>query len=186
MSSFRVLPGLPPYGETAMPVPPDWGHGAREGLVVEFRTDAGERWVGNFRPGLGGIDGVRLHPDGHNVIVVSAGAAWFVDPNRREVSELGDAIDGMWPVANPNGLVMSRQGLAFVRLGPAGRIWHTRRISFDGFQHVSLSSTEITGLAWAPWDPEWTPFRVDLRTGRVEGGSYNGPDLTQWEILATY
>ena len=136
MSSFRVLPGLPPYGEAAMPFPPDWGHGAREGLVVEFTTDAGERWVGNFRPGLDGIDGVRLHPDGHNVIVVSAGAAWFVDPNRREVSELGDAIDGMWPVAN--------------------------------------------------WGPEWTPFRVDLRTGRVEGGSYNGPDLTQWEILATY
>jgi len=79
---------------------------------------------------------------------------------------------------------MSWQGLAFVRLGAEGRTWHTRRISWDGFKQVQLSSTKISGLAWAPWDPEWTPFTVDLRTGRVEGGSYNGPDPTDRESLA--
>lgn len=184
MSHFRVLPGLPPYGAVAVPVPSDWGHAAREGLVVEFVTDAGETWVGNFRPGLDGIDDVRVHPNGRDVLVLSAGAAWLVNPNSRETTEVGYAIDGMWSVSAPDGLVMSRQGLAFIRLGPEGRTWHTRRISWDGFKRVQLSASEITGLAWAPWEPEWTPFTVDLQTGRVEGGSYNGPDATQWEILA--
>ena len=152
---------------------------------MEFTTATGERWVGNFQPGLGGIDDALPHPDGHNVLVVSAGFGWLVDPNRRETSEVGDGIDGIWSVSGPEGLVMSRQGLAFVRHGPEGRIWHTRRISWDGFKDVQLSSTEITGLTYTPWEPEWTPFTVDLKTGRVEGGSYNGPDLTQWEVLAT-
>ena len=118
MSSFRILPGLPAYGAAAVLVPPAWGHGAHEGLVVEFITDTGERWVGNFRPGLGGVDDVLPHPDGRNVLVVSAGSAWLVDPNRRETSEMGDAIDGIWSVSDPEGLVMSRQGLAFLRHGP--------------------------------------------------------------------
>ena len=185
MSSFRILPGLPPYGAAAVAVPPDWAQVAREGLVVEFVTDTGETWVGNFRPGLGGIDEVRPHPNRHDVLVVSAGAAWLVDPNRRGATEVGDAIDAMWSVSDPEGVVLSLQGLAFVRIGPEGRAWHTRRISWDGFKHVQLSSTEITGLAWAPWDPEWTPFTVNLQTGRVQGGSYNGPDASGWEILAS-
>jgi hypothetical protein len=153
--------------------------------VVEFVTDTGETWVGNFQPGLGGVDDARQHPNGHDVVVVSAGLAWTVDPTRRKFAELGVAVDGIWSVPESDGLVMSRQGLAFFRLGPEGCIWHTRRISWDGLKQVHLSSTEITGFAWAPWSPEWIPFTVDLRSGRAQGGSYNGPEASEWEALAS-
>jgi hypothetical protein len=152
--------------------------------VVEFETDTGEIWVANFQSGRNGIDDVRRHPNGHDVLVISAGSAWQVNPNRREATEVGDAIDGTWSVSDPEGLVMSWQGLGFLRVGPEGRIWHTRRISWDGFKQVQLSPTEIRGFAWAPWAPEWVPFTVDLQTGRVDGGSYNGPDAAKWETLA--
>ena len=76
VSNFRVLPGLPAYGAAALTIPAEWGRGVREGLVVEFVADTGEIWVGNFQPGFGGIDDVRQHPNGHDVIVVSAGSAW--------------------------------------------------------------------------------------------------------------
>lgn len=167
-----------------MPIPSEWGRVASEGLVVEFVTDAKETWVGNFRPGFNGIDDVRRHPNGHDVLVVSGGSAWEVDPNLRTAKEVGHEIDSLWPVSGPEGFVMSRQGSAFARLGPQGPIWYTRRISWDGFKDVQFSSTLITGLAWAPWEPEWTPFTIDLKTGLVEGGSYNEPDGAHWEILA--
>jgi hypothetical protein len=99
----------------------------------------------------------------------------------RKTADLGVAVDAIWSVSEPDGLVMSRQGLAFFRLGPEGCIWHTRRISWDGLKQIHVSSTDITGFAWAPWSPEWTPFTVDLRSGRVQGGSYNGPDASEWE-----
>jgi hypothetical protein len=165
-------------------IPANWGRGAREGLVVEFVSDTGEIWVGNFQPGFGGVDDVRQHPNGRDIVVVSAGSAWVVDPDRRKTADMGVSVDAVWSVSEPDGLVMSRQGLAFFRLGSRGCVWHTRRISWDGLKQVCLSSTEVTGFAWAPWTPEWTPFTVDLRSGRVQGGSYNGPDATEWEALA--
>lgn len=170
MPTVRVLVGLPPYGETAVPIPAEWGRAGREGLVVGFSTDTGDTWVGNFRPGLGGLDAAYVHPNGQNVLVIAAGAAWLVDPNDRTAAEISDGIDATWWVSGPEGLVLSCQGLAFFRLGPGGTMWHMRRISWDGFKDVQVSSSEIRGLAWAPWDPEWTPFSVDLQTGRVEGG----------------
>ncbi len=185
MPSFRILPGLPPHNAAAVPFPADWGRCAREGFVVEFLTDTGESWVGNFRPGLGGVDDVRPHPNGRDVLVTAAGSVWIVDRNRRECAEDAGAIDAIWPVSDPDGIVMSRQGLALIRLGAEGRLWHTRRISWDGFKDVQISWSEISGLAWAPWTPEWTRFTVDLRTGRVQGGSYTGPDEVEWESLAT-
>lgn len=73
---------------------------------------------------------------------------------------------------------MSMQGVAVSRFGDRGRLWHTRRISWDGFKDVHITDTDIAGLAFASWDPEWTPVRVDLRTGYVSGGSDNGPEMT--------
>lgn len=180
MPNFRVLPGLPPYGAAAVSIPADWARTGREGLVVEFIPDTGKSWTGNFQPGLGGIDDVRPHPNGRDVLVISAGSAWQVDPCRRTFAEIADGVDAVWSVADPEGVVMSRQGLALMSFGGDGLLWQTRRISWDGFQQIQLLRTELRGLAWAPWTPEWTPFRVDLRTGRVEGGSYNEPDADEW------
>jgi hypothetical protein len=166
--NFRVLPGLPPYGAAAIPVPENWGRSGREGLVVEFVSETGGTWTANFRPGLGGIDDVRPHPNGHDVLVISAGAAWQVDPSRRTFAEISGDIDAVWSVSDPEGVVMSWQGLALLRLGPGGLVWHTRRISWDGFQRIQLSPAELTGLAWAPW-----------RLGCVEVSPANAPGISR-------
>ena len=76
---FRRLTGLPPYGPMATTIPTGWGHGAHEGMVVEFERADGTVWVGNFEPGLGGADDVLTHPNGSDVLVV---AAWSPDGDR--------------------------------------------------------------------------------------------------------
>jgi hypothetical protein len=92
------------------------------------------------------------------------------------------AIDLAIDVQDPQGWVFSRQGLAFARLGPKGLLWHTRRISFDGFDQVQLDGDRLTGLAWAPID-DWRPFSVDIRSGRSHGGAYGVGDPEGWEAL---
>ena len=54
--------------------------------------------------------------------------------------------------------------------------WHTPRISWDGFQNVRLEAEQLAGEAWSPVEDRWLPFSVDLETGRIDGGSYNGPE----------
>jgi hypothetical protein len=172
MTSFRKLPGLPPYGPHAVAFPSDWGARGHEGLVVEFTSPNGQTWIGNFKPGLGSIDGVLPHPDGVQVLVMAAGSVWCVDPIRRYAIELATAVDAMWPVDNPLGLIFSLQGLAFLRVGPRGILWRTRRISWDGFRHIEMSGPALAGEAWCPGDDSWIPFIVDLHTGHVTGGAY--------------
>ncbi len=184
MPLFRVLPGLPPYGPLALAFPASFGRTGQEGYVIEFCPDTSAAWVGNFRRGWGGYEGVCLHPNGSDVVVVASGDGYVVNPRTRELKgEIPGHIDYLWQVSNPSGFVYDRQGLAFVRIGPGGVYWHSRRLSWDGFRDVAFSVERIAGLAWEPPDDRWCPFEVELATGHSKGGSYPVDD-EQWEKLA--
>jgi hypothetical protein len=183
-STFGVLSGLPPYGPPATAFPAEWGRLGREGTVVEFETEAGT-WVGNFQPGLGGLQFVALHPNRRDAVVIAAGDLWVVNPDARTAERLLPAIDAALEVQDPDGWVFSRQGLALARFGPEGLIWHTRRLSWDGFDQLSIAHGEVKGLAWSPIDDTWHPFRVNLGTGGSTGGSVADEDAEGWERCAS-
>lgn len=54
---------------------------------------------------------------------------------------------------------------------PDSRI-STPRISWDGMRNLERDVEAISGEAWDPMQNLWLPFRADLRSGEVEGGSY--------------
>ena len=175
--TFRRLPGLPPYGSAATTVPTQWGAGAREGLVVEFAAGDADAWVGNFEPGPGGVDDVLSHPNGRDVLVISKGSLWIVNPESRTADEVASAVFDVWPVTNPDGYLLNNRGLGFLRLAADGVIWKSRRISWDGFSDLRLEGERLTGKAWSPVEGTWLPFELDVRSGSVEGGSYTGPEM---------
>ena len=164
------MPGLPPYGPMAIPFPPEFAGGGHEGFVVEFELADGSTWAGNFEPGLGGLHDVRAHPNGHDVLVSSAGSLWQVDPATRVGEELSSAVFSVWP--DGGALVYSVQDIAFVCVGPTGVEWRTRRISWDGFRELHIEGDRLAGEAWSPIENRWMPFVLDLATGAAEGGSY--------------
>lgn len=182
-SGFKLLLGLAPYGPLATAFPSEWGRPGREGVVVEFDSAAG-LWVANFRPGLGGLKVVFPHPNGRDAVVIASGDRWVVNPRQRSAELLLPAIDSLLEVQEPNGWILSRQGLALARLGPEGLLWHTRRLSWDGFDQLRIEGDEVLGLAWSPFDDQWRAFRVDLRTGRSSGGTYSESDSERWEQIS--
>ncbi|MGH7140553.1 MAG: hypothetical protein ACREHD_32870, partial [Pirellulales bacterium] len=154
----------------------------REGTVVEFKDD-GFCWVGNFRPGLGGIELADVHPNKSDAVIVSGGDLWVVDPVQRSAAFVLLAIDAAIEVRDPDGWLFSRQGLAIARFGLQGLCWHTKRLSWDGFDQLNVVGDELTGLAYDPMGDAGIPFRVDIRTGRSAGGSYlaQGTLTDDWE-----
>jgi hypothetical protein len=175
---FRRLPGLPSSGPMAKTIPPGWGHGAREGLVVEFRPINRSVWVGNFEPGLGGIDDVLAHPNGSDVLVAARGQLWRVNPRTQEAARLAPAVFGMWALSDPRRLLINNQDLEFLCIGRDDLIWATSRISWGGFRNLRLDAATLDGEAWSPDGARWLPFRVNLADGTVVGGSYTGPAMT--------
>jgi hypothetical protein len=172
---FQRLAGLPSSGQMAKTIPADWGHGAREGVVVEFQRADGSVWVGNFEPGPGGIDDVRTHPNGSDVLVTASGQLWSVNPTTQEAVRLAPAVFGVWDLSAPHRLLFNNQDLAFVCVGRDGVAWSTPRISWDGFRSLRFNADALEGEAWSPIDDRWLPFRVNLADGAVVGGSYSGP-----------
>jgi hypothetical protein len=127
---------------------------------------------------LGGLSDVRWHPDQRAVLAISAGALWHVDPQSRSAREIAPAIQAVWDIDGKGDLLFDNQGLELFRLGPSGIVWRSRRLSWDGFQGIRLEDEKVVGEAWSPIEDRWIPFSVDLATGRTEGGSYNGPEMS--------
>jgi hypothetical protein len=175
VATFEVLPGLPPYG--------DWpeaftetGQGRhREGYVVRFEPDGAAAWVGNFQPGLSSFSLVCEHLNGRELIVIAGGQGYIVDPSDRTKREyFGGQIETVIPITELNLLVFGN-GLWFEALGPSGRRWVTRRLSWDGMRSLQREGLRLVGEAWSPMTDDWVPLEVDLASGACSGGSYNAP-----------
>jgi hypothetical protein len=173
MTDIRIEPGLPPYGPPAISFPK--ADAFSEGYVVSFLTKGGERWTGNFARGLGKLNTVRDELGPEFVVVVSNGTAYLVDVEAKQASEISWPVDYIEFVSSQRIMVVGN-GLWFDAFGTSGMLWRTRRISWDGMRSIELRGDKIVGEAFTPMGPpDWYPFELDLNTGRVEGGSFNGP-----------
>ena len=171
-----ILAGLPPYGPMPIAFPPEWGLRGREGTVVEFKSTTGD-WVGNFEPGLGGLEFAGIHPNGVDAVVIAAGELWVVNGEGRTAKRLLPELNALFAVQDPDGWIFSRQDIALARFSLEGVVWHTRRISWDGFDQLAVDQATVIGLAWSAIDDIWCPFVVDIGTGATIGGSYSENDV---------
>ena len=181
--SIRLLAGLPTYGPLATSYPERFGRTGREGTVVEIESDT-DQWVANFQPGIGGTELAAKHPNGEDGIVIASGDLWVVHGESRSAECVAYDICAAIHVVDPEGWIFNRTGLALLRFGAAGVIWHTRRLSWDGFEDLRIEEGKIIGRGWGLGD-SWMPFEVDLATGRSSGGGYSMKDDSGWEQLAS-
>jgi hypothetical protein len=177
MLNVRPLEGLPVYGPRALSFPkPD---AFREGFVVEFDMDDGEPWVGNFAQfDDRGLNQINLELGAHTVAIVAGGVGYVVDVSKRRlVREIGFGIIDMWFEASIQAMVATN-GLWFEAFTGERMLWKSRRISWDGTRNVDRDGLIVTGEACDPTAEieTWRPFRIDLATGEVQGGSYLGPE----------
>jgi hypothetical protein len=176
MIEFEVLAGMPVYG----PYPEQftstsWGTHS-EGFVVRIVPSGLEPWVGNFQRGLSSFDGVHPHPNERDLIVVAGGQAYVVESTSRHLVETFGA-DLSWSRAFPeHQLVLFHNGIWFTAYGPSGKLWKSRRVSWDGIRVQSVEFPSLSGDAWSPLEDRWVVFTLDMERGGVSGGSYDGPD----------
>lgn len=171
---FEILPGLPPYGPLATAFDPGGGPLFSEGLVVKFFPDGQPPWVGNFARGIGSVEGVYDHPNKIHILVVASGLVYIIDPVTRSLlSTHGD--DFVYGLLRNENIVFANT-IMFYSYGINERTWVSRRISWDGFRNIIHEDPWLHGEAWEPSEL-WSTFSLNLDTGRVVGGSYNGPPM---------
>jgi hypothetical protein len=175
MPKFIILNHIPPYGAT--PQAFGWTD-PREGFVVEFIPENKPTWVGNFKPGIGGINDVVEHLNGKYLIVIAKGDGYIVDPETRDlVLTFSWGIDYYVLVPELNEIVFGNL-CYFLAIGTAGLLWTTRDIAWgDGIRAITRTKTSLSGESYNPMDDSWIPFSIDLADGSAKGGSsFNHPN----------
>lgn len=174
---YEILDGLPSSGPVPRWIPDSWRRRGAEGVVLRFHPQQGPPWVGNFRPGMTHCTVVLPHPNGADLFVVAGGQPYVVNPdNGAAHASRGVVVSALWPIEGSPDLLVERQGQEFFRLGRDGVAWHTRRLSWDGFEDVHVGANRVWGQAWSPANQAWHPFSVDLDTGRATGGAPGLPE----------
>jgi len=173
MATFEILPGLPTSGEWPEQFSATGMGTHQEAFVVKFHPDNLPSWVGNFQRGMTNLSEVFDHPNGTNVIVVADGQGYIVDvSNRQLIESFGGIIDSIIRVPNAN-IIIFGDCTNFMAYGPAGTLWRSQRVSWDGVRSVTIKGNELVGEAWTPMGESWKPFAVDIASGALRGGSYD-------------
>jgi len=164
------LPGTGPYPEQFSAT----GKGTHsEGFVVEIQPEPGDKWVGNFQPGLTRFSGIFAHPDDTHIIVVSGGQGYIVDPKSRELVEtFGGQLQDATQLSEPDRLLF-HNGLWFIAFAKKGLLWRSRRISWDGLRDISIEEDRLTGEGYNVLEKRWQRFEVSLENGEAHGGAYH-------------
>ncbi len=171
-AGFQILPGLPAYGPPAEPFPANGNVAYREGVVVRFKAQNGDDWVGNFQPGFGGYTGVFETFGEDCPVVIAEGAAYVVDTaTRRSIEEFGASIDWCLELPGQSRLIFA-DGIGFEARDRNGVVWRSDRVSWDGMRDLTLRDGKVHGFAYSPIDDDYKSFDLDLSTGKFGGGSY--------------
>lgn len=154
----------------------------REGLVLEIATGPevrvevvtakGDVWVGEFEAGPGGLSGLFATPCPDDLCVVNAGYGYRVPTLTPSRYEFIPAIPVKTVLRVPDkNILVFVDFTHLVALGPAGLLWKTVRVSWDGVKLLEVSSDFIRGLGWDSPADRYVEFVVDVETGHTEGGS---------------
>lgn len=173
MVAAKELAGLPTYGPRALSFPDPGAF--REGLVIEFATDDGGAWVGNFaRFDENGLDAILLELGAHSAVIVAGSAGYIMDVReRRMVREMSFGIEHVWFDKCLQAMIVTN-GLWFEAFTANQTLWRSRRLSWDGVRKLDQIGLKLTGEALDPSSghERWLPFQLDLSTGVVSGGAY--------------
>ncbi len=169
-STWRVLDGLPAYGDMPEQFSATGQGMHREGFVVEFTPPDAPSWIGNFQRSMTSLDVVIASRGDGTVTVIAGGQAYVVDPVSRScVRTFGGQIEHVFDLADRT---VFSNGLWLEATDGERLLWRTRRLSWDGMMDVRVDGERIVGNAYDPMTDEWTPFSVEVANGEAVGGSY--------------
>lgn len=146
--------------------------GGKDGLAIEITPRCGDKWIGVFAFGGGGLSAIASTPDPAVLLVVSRGAAYSInagDPSRWANIRIFP-ITYLQPIAE-KGFIVLADYTRISALGETGLLWTTKDLSWDGISISSIGPDYIEGEGWDPTSRIRPAFRVRLTTGESSGGS---------------
>lgn len=154
---------------------PSWSDGEyAEGLLVRIVKKDGNAWIGRFAYGSSNLDKVLVYPEHNRIIVFAHGQMWIVntEDQKASVDKLPYSFDTLLEASDGRLVTYDFTDLYIIELN--GDIWRSERISWDGFEEMTIENQTVQGLSYTPIDStnEWQSFTFNIETKERIGGAY--------------
>ncbi|HYL92883.1 MAG TPA: hypothetical protein VEW69_06970 [Alphaproteobacteria bacterium] len=159
--------------------PAELEEGDRSGAYLRVVPQSGPAWAGFFALGFDSdqvIHTVCSCPDPDSLCAVIGGYAYVVkaaNPSQWLRVE-GIPVTTLRAITDLK-LLLFAGFTTITALGPAGLLWTTERLSWDGITLAECGGHFLNGFGWDAMTGKEVAFEVDLTTGKHRGGARPGP-----------
>ncbi|WP_158977398.1 hypothetical protein [Cellulophaga sp. L1A9] len=181
---YEILKSLPPYGPMYVTVSDDGMESYSEGYVVKFFKSDSTEWIANFKTGWSDFNCVHSFENTDLIVVISSGTCYLMHPDEiKPRNVFGVGYKSLLEKENGGLILEDQTNLTIIEEN--GEIWHSERISFDGFKDIKLKENIVSGFYYVPTsgDGQWTEFSLNLLTKELLSGSsyiFNGNETKPW------
>lgn len=174
---IRVLEsyGLVNPLETFHQFPAELEESDRTGSYLRVVPKQGNAWIGFFSLGFDSdqvVNAIYSCPNADSLCVVAGGYGYVVnasDPAQWMRVEQQPVVDVR---ALPEQKLLLFVGFHTISaFGPAGLLWTTERLSWEGLSISRIDQATLYGQGWDAIADKEAPFEVDLATGKHTGGA---------------
>jgi len=169
-SRYEQLKSLPPYGPMYISVTDSDGPFYSEGLVIRFFKTGGTDWVANFKPGVTDLNLLHELELGY-LLVIAGGTCYIMLPDETKPVEVF-GFNYRETLYASNGRLILQDDIGLTIIEKNGEHWDSERISWDGFENLSMEGDIVVGLSFNAGAEEWNPFTYDINTQKLTGGSF--------------
>jgi hypothetical protein len=147
----------------------------RTGPYLRVVPKQGNAWIGFFSLGFDSdqvVNAIYSCPNADSLCVVAGGYGYVVnasDPAQWMRVEQQPVVDVR---ALPEQKLLLFAGFHTISaFGPAGLLWTTERLSWEGLSISRIDQATLYGQGWDAIADKEAPFEVDLATGKHTGGA---------------
>ena len=172
LENFRILPDIPvnSYPEKFSAI--DNIINGKE-LVVEILPDLGEEWLGCFQPGKSEFSGVYQHPNRIDLIIISGGQGYIINPETHRLKETvgGEIIEAI--ELPERRTILFQDTLGFISYYETGFLWRNQTLSWHSIRQLKLDGGLLVGECQRSINANWEPFWLDSHTGEFDLAIYD-------------
>jgi len=186
---YKILKGLPTYGDMAIPITSNDELFVSEGYVVKFYKDDGAEWIANFQMGWTETSKVIAYTNSNLIMIIVGGTAYIMNPNTMQplkiitygITEVLSMDDGKFIISNETTLAILDKNAEIE--------WHSKYIGWDGIKDLKLDGNIVTGYAYNVFAYEeldtkssWIKFTLNIETKEIEGGTFSPHEIVEKKL----
>ena len=141
--TFKILKGLPAYGEMYISIPENGYSEFSEGMAIKFIKKDNTEWIGNFATGSSSLKFATRLNDSENILIIACGNCYLMNSEETQPKvEFGHDYKYIFEYKTKFVLV-GQYSISIVE--SIDNIEHLDNLCYDGIKNVKLENENLIG-----------------------------------------